>query len=565
MKDQLMKPLKKDNTDYLQQFVAFNGKRIRKTNLLVAVLMFITFILFSVSLRNEILIGWDDGEYLTNPVITESTPGSGSAIFSDFHLGMYQPLAVLSFLINYRIGGNKAAAFILVNILIHLLNTWLVYKISLRWFKRFETAFIISALFALHPMHVEGVVWISVRSSLMYSAFFLAGLIQYDKYLICRHNSGHSNEVTKHYLLTLLWFVLALFSKSMAATFPLIMFAVDWFSKRKFSWNIIYEKIPFFILSVIFGIIAIKASESFGHITVLEKSYDISQRLILILYGLSFYISKLLLPINLSAIYAFPEMPDGNIPGWVFLPMILPVMFIALIWMLKQYRKVIIFGSLFFVFSISMVLPLFWSRIFITADRYTYLPYIGLFAIIAILLTTLWDKRDSISTSTRNLMVTSIGLLILMILVTTYNRIKVWYDVPTLLSDVIEQQRSDADMAHGYFYLGNYYDTHGNDEEAIKHYNLALSRNSGYLLAYNNRGILKGKHGDFNGAISDFSEAISLKPDYAEAYYNRGVAYYQKQEKELACNDWKRAAELGFKEANKVISEYCYQTVMPSF
>ncbi len=120
-------------------------------------------------------------------------------------------------------------------------------------------------------------------------------------------------------------------------------------------------------------------------------------------------------------------------------------------------------------------------------------------------------------------------------------------------------------MAHGYFYLGNYYDTGGKDEEAVKNYNLAISRNPRYLLAYNNRGILKGKHMDINGAIADFTQAITLKPDYAEAYYNRGVAYYQQQQPDRACTDWTKASQLGFKQANSVISQYCFRQKLPDF
>lgn len=534
-----------------------SGISIEKNRLLPGLLLVVTLVIFSVSLRNQILIGWDDGEYLTHPDVLKAGAGTGSSIFSSFYLGMYQPLAMLSFVINYRIAGDSAAAFIFVNLLLHLLNTWLVYKLSTRWFSRIETSFIIAALFALHPMHVEGVVWISVRSSLMYSAFFLAGLLQYYKFITRKKNSD--------YYLTLLWFVFALLSKSMAATFPMIMLAVDWFSRRTFSWRVIYEKIPFFILSVIFGIVAIKASQSFGHITVLEKSYDIGQRIVLILYGISFYLSKLLLPVNLSAIYAFPEISNGSMPGWIYLPIILLLLLGVLIWRAKKHRRTFVFGSLFFLLSISMVLPLFWSRIFITADRYTYLPYIGLFAIIAIMLTEVWDKRESLASSTYNMLRIALGLILIMMVITTINRIKTWHDVPELLGDVIENQRSDADMAHGYFYLGNYYDTQGKDEEAVKNYNLAISRNKGYLLAYNNRGILKGKHGDINGAVSDFTEAITLKPDYAEAYYNRGVALYQRQEKDKACSDWHKAATIGFKQANAVINEYCIEHVMPKF
>lgn len=533
------------------------GISVSMQNLLVTMLLFFTFILFSGSLRNEMLIGWDDGEYITDPDVTEYGLAGKSDIFSSFHLGMYQPLAVLSFAINYKISGDAPVTYILINLLLHLLNTWLVFKLMKQWLKRFEPAFIAALLFAIHPMHVEGVVWISTRSSLLYSAFFLIGLLQYEKYL----NTGK----TGHYLLTLLWAIFALFSKSMAATFPLILLLVDFYRNRKFTGKVILEKIPFLIFSIIFGIISIKASASFGHITVLEDDYSLPGRLVLMLYGISFYLVKLALPINLSAIYAFPGSANGIYPAWVYTSIIALIALIIIVFVAKERRRLYIFGSLFFLFSISMVLPLFWSRIFITADRYTYIPYLGLFIIIADLITGVWDRRSELQASTRRMLYTSAFLLTILLLATTWNRIRVWHDVPTLLGDVIEKQRSDSDMAHGYFYLGNYYDTGGKDEEAVKNYNLAISRNSRYLLAYNNRGILKGKHMDINGAIADFTQAITLKPDYAEAYYNRGVAYYQQQQPDRACADWTKASQLGFKQANSVISRYCFRQKLPNF
>jgi len=545
-----------DNKSIVKYVTLWKGHRISLRSLLVICLLAFTFILYSGSLSHEFLIGWDDGEYITNPDVIHYGEAGSSSVFKNFYLGMYQPLAVLTFIVNYHISGDHAIGFILTNLLLHLFNTLLVYKLMMRWFKRFEPAFLVALLFALHPMHVEGVAWISTRSSLLYSLFFLAGLIQYEKYI--------NNPKTGNYLLTLMWALLSLLSKSMAATFPLVLLLVDYLHQRKFSTRLILEKLPFLILSVIFGIVAIKASASFGHITVLEQDYPIMERLTLIAYGISFYLVKLIIPVNLSAIYAFPAAADGSIPGWAYTPVIALVVFIAVIWHSHEKRRLFIFGGLFFLLSISMVLPLFWSRIFITADRYTYIPYLGLFMIVASLLVSLWDKRDSFERSTVNMLYAASGLVFILFVATTFNRIKVWHNTPSLLTNVIEKRRSDADMAHGYFYLGNYYDTKGNDEEAIKYYNLALSRNPHYLLALNNRGILKGKHMD-PGAVSDFDEAVTLKPDYAEAYYNRGVAYYQLQQPERACADWQEASRLGFKQANAIISQYCFKNTLPDF
>jgi protein O-mannosyl-transferase len=522
-----------------------------------AILLF-TFLVYAGTLNNEFLIGWDDGEYLSDPSVSGEGPVNTSAIFSNFNLGMYQPLAVLSFAINFRMSGDTAWPYILTNLLLHLLNTLLVYQLMKRWMRGYFPAAIVTLLFAIHPMHVEAVAWISTRSSGLYSLFFLSGLLAWDKYLDEGLKPGH-------YLIALSFAVLALFSKSMAATFPLILFLMDILKNRRFSLRLITEKLPFLILSVIFGMVAIRAAGSFGHLTVLEQDFSPVQRIFLIIYGLSFYVIKMIIPINLSAIYAFPEMVSGNLPNYVYTSAIVPVLVIAGIWFSGKNRREFIFGSFFFLLCISMVLPLFWSRVFITADRYTYIPYIGLFIIPARILSNLFGSRSTIDKTNFRMLIFAAGLIVLMLGWATFNRGRTWKDTPTLLTDVIEKKRSDADMAHGYFYLGNYYDAANNGAEAMKYYDLSLSRNDKYLLALNNRGILKGKSGDFGGAVNDFNDAIRIKSDYAEAYYNRGVALYQTGKPDKACQDWSLALMLNFKPAGDAINQYCLKSITPDF
>lgn len=532
--------------------------RINARTILVIGILFFTFILFAGALNNDFLIGWDDGEYLSDPLVSAAGPIHTTEIFSNFHLGMYQPLAVLSFAINYKVFGTQADGYILTNILLHLLNTLLVFKLMERLMRGMVPAAIVALLFAIHPMHVEAVAWISTRSSALYSLFFLSGLLAWYNYL----DQGFK---TSHYLFALLFALLALFSKSMAATFPIVLFVMDFMKGRKFNLRLITEKIPFLVLSVIFGLVAIKASSSFGHITVLEQDYTLFQRFFLIVYGIAFYIIKLFVPTHLSAIYAFPEVTGGQLPAYVYMSGLVIVGVLAGWWFSGKNKREFAGGLLFFLVTIGMVLPLFWSRIFITADRYTYLPYIGLFMIPARLGADFWNSRKTFDQSTLRLFFIASALVIASLSVATVMRVRVWKDTPTLLTDVIDNKRSDADMAHGYFYLANYYDAANRNEEAMTYYDLALSRNSKYLLAINNRGILKGKAGNVSGAITDFEQAINIKPDYAEAYYNRGVALYQKGEPKQACSDWQKAWSLGFKPAADAISNYCRENSPPDF
>lgn len=521
----------------------------RKATLTVIILL--SFMVFAFALQNNFLSGWDDGEYLSDPSVSGAGPVNTKEIFSNFHLGMYQPIAVLSFAINYKISGPEPWVFILTNIFLHLLNIVLVFKLMEKWMNSWKAASVVALLFAIHPMHVEPVVWISSRSTGLYSLFFLLGLLWWEKY----QSKGKKTD----YLLVFAFALLAMLSKSMAATFPLVLLVSDYLKNRKLTWKLIAEKLPFLALSVIFGLVAIKASASFGHITVLEQDYSIFQRLFLIVYSVAFYIIKLVVPVNLSAIYAYPELKNGALPLYVYTSAIVPLALLAFLLLTKRNKREMLAGAFFFLVNIGMVLPLFWSRIFITADRYTYLPYLGLFMLISRPLTNLWEERNTLDRGTLKLLIAATALIIITLSAGSINRIKVWKDTPTLLTDVIDNKRSDADMAHGYFYLGNYFDGENNAEQAMKYYDLALSRNDKYLLALNNRGILKGKTGNLMSAISDFENAIKIQPAYAEAYYNRGVALYQTGKKEEACADWKKALSLKFVPASQALNLYCRQ------
>jgi len=525
--------------------------------LLIGAIIVITFLIYAKALNNELLIGWDDGEYMTATEVQSQGPIDTRGIFSNFYLGMYQPLAVFSFAVTQCFAGDQPSPYILTNLILHLLNTLLVYKLMRKWMAAALPALIVSFLFALHPIHVEGVAWISTRSTLLSSMFFLMAMLSWEKFLT-HENTG------KNYLITLLFALLALLSKSMAMTLVLVL-ALQMLRQNKTpNLRNLLQLIPFLMLSVLFGIISIRAAESFGHITALQHDYSIFQRLILNMYAIGFYLLKAIVPTGLSAVYAFPDIQDGRFETSVYLTGLIPVILAAALFLTRKHRHVFLTGYAFFLVTISVVLPLIWSRTFIAADRYTYLSYIGIFIIFARIITDTYNLiRPDIQT--RKMLFLAAGLIGLQLTAATYVRIGKWKNTPDLLTDVIEQKRSDADMAHGYFYLANYFDAAGNTEEAAQYYKLAISRNTNYLLAYNNPGIIYGKHGNFKQAVQQFNEALHLKPDYAEAYYNRGVAEYQQGDFEKACNDWHKAWQLGFKPASEAIRSYCLSKEEPDF
>jgi hypothetical protein len=523
---------------------ALNNKKIKILSLVV--ILVLTLIVFSNSVNNSILFGWDDGEYISNKDIQEFRLNK---FFSTYYLGMYQPLAVMSLSLNYHLSEINPAPYHATNLLLHLVNIVLVFLLFLKITKRFEVTFIVTILFAIHPMHVEAVSWIATRSNGLYSVFFLVSLIYYLRYL--------DDKVKLNLIYSFIFFLLSCFSKSMAITLPAILFLLDYFKNRKYSQRVILEKIPFIIMSVVFGLIAMDAASEYGHIRNLDVNYNFSDRLVLPVYSIIFYLVKALAPANLSAVYAYPAKENDWLPWEYYFSILVFVFLIINIIKSGKLKRDVIFGMLFFFLSISVVLPLVWSRMLMLADRYTYLPYLGIFYIVAQFYLKIADGKTK---QLRNYKTVALSLFIgwiVFLSATSFHRNKVWKDAITLTTDVIEKDRSDLDVSIGYFFRGNILDI-GNDlQHALSDYNKAIQLNPAYTLAYNNRGIIKGSIRDYEGAIADFNKAVELEPGYADAIYNRGNVHYYLGNAEDACRDWYKAKSLGSKQAELILSKYC--------
>ena len=516
---------------------------------LLAILV-LAFLVYSRSLNQPFLYGWDDGEYIDHPTVQNLNSENTGKYFSTFYLGMYQPIPVLAFAVNYHFSASNPLPYKLFNLLIHLLNVVLVFSLVRKLVRNEYAALFAALLFAVHPMNVESIAWLSARSTGLFTMFYLLALLSYQRYL-------DKGSRLKDIMITFVFFLLALFSKSMAATLPMVFFIMDAWHHRRFNKTVVFEKLPFFALSIVFGLISIRAAASFGHIEVLEAGYNLIDRIFLLSYGVAFYLVKLIFPINLSAIYAYPEKTSGWLPLEYYLSFVLLFIIAFGIYRLRNYRRETFLGTAFFILAISMVLPLFWSRLFIVAERYVYLPYIGLFAVAGIWLKALFDEELKVSLKTRNWILGIAATWILIFGITTFVRTQVWQTTRKLMEDVIDKKRSPSDQAFGWFFLGNVSDREGNTQQAIRDYSRALDHNPKHIQALNNRGIMKGQTGDLNSSLMDFSTAIRLKPDYAEAWYNRGIVRYQTGQTEEACKDWQQAAKLGFKQAETVLSEYC--------
>src|SRR5262249_45724899 len=213
--------------------------------------------------------------------------------------GNVHPLTMLTLFINYLISGENAWSYHLFNLVLHLVNCLLVFRLAMSLSKGNRViAFTTAILFGIHPVHVESVAWVSERKDVLYGLFFVAGLITYTKYV--------DSNSRRHYWLSILYFVLSLLSKPSAVIFPLALLCIDLLRTRKLTAQLLVEKIPFFALSLAMGIVTYLAQQqagSFGKIHI-----DTSNKVLYGFYGIMMYIVKMVAPVNLAVFYPFPAM-----------------------------------------------------------------------------------------------------------------------------------------------------------------------------------------------------------------------------------------------------------------
>ena len=275
--------------------------------MLVAAILLTTIIVYSNSLNNG-FVKWDDDKYVCNNEDIRQLDGQSiHRFFTTNYLRMYQPVTMISYALDYKMGELNALTYHRTNFIFHLLNVLLVFYVIFLLTKQSAIAAISALFFGIHPLHVESVAWISERKDLLYSFFYLGSLITYILY-------RKRNNSYKFYVLSILFFLLSLFSKSAAVTLPLILVLTDYYLSNKLAFKNNLDKIPFFVLSVVFGVVSLISQRVIGSDWDYVIGYTLLDRLFMGAYAFTFYIVKSIFPFGLSAIHPLPLKPAGFLP-----------------------------------------------------------------------------------------------------------------------------------------------------------------------------------------------------------------------------------------------------------
>ena len=511
-------------------------------------------------------VNWDDDRYVYENEHIRSLDYKFLKWSFGFHISNWHPLTLISHSVDYALWGLNPIGHHLTNIIFHSANTLLLFILTLYLLtnvssaqssfsenssipstKNIFTASVTALLFGIHPIHVESVAWVSERKDVLSTFFVLLSLIYYFKYAL----SQEIKRQTWYYILSLSMFVLALMSKPMAVTLPLILIILDIFPFQRFSskndfkanFKIVMEKLPFISFSVISTVLTIIAQHS-GHAIGSLKTYPFFFRIATAIEGLTFYFKKILLPIGLSPFYPFPTNNSFISFKHIIAAVVVISITIFCVWTWKIGMKIFTAVWAYYVITLLPVIGIIQIGEQAAADRYSYMPGIGPFFLIGSGISYAWYKHYSserLAYFCKKIILFIIILITLTLSILTVKQTKIWTDSITLWS---YELKGYPDFWLGYHNRAHAYTTLEEYEHASKDIDKAIFYNPKYPQSYFLRAVNHIGLGDYHRALTDLDKAVKLDPQFADAYYIRSKVYIKLENYQMALLDLDRAMEL---------------------
>jgi tetratricopeptide (TPR) repeat protein len=443
--------------------------------------------------------------------------------FTNLDAGFWHPLTWLSILLDVQFYGMRPGGHHLTSLLLHAANAALVFSLLLRMTgARWRSAFV-ALLFALHPLHVEAVAWAADRKDILCTFFWMLTLLMYARYAAGAKFRRPERKVS--YVLGLLFFLCALMSKTMAVTLPVLLLLLDWWPLRRFELDprasksrtvllLLAEKLPFFAASLVAGLLTMRAEKGLQALPS-TVAYPVSDRLANAALSYLRYLFQTFWPADLAVYYPYP---DGFSPWAVIASVVALICISALAARAFRRRPYLVFGWVWYVVTLLPVIGLVQVGSHSHADRYTYVPLIGIFIVLTwgtFEFTQRWLRRPQI------LAAAALALLLLCFGLTR-RQLAFWKDSETLLRHTIAVTKDNEPMHNN---LGNVYAQQGRLEEAITEFQEAVTLNPNGAGVRDNLGAALARQGRLDEAIEQLHEAIRLDPRCADAYNNLGAAF----------------------------------------
>jgi protein O-mannosyl-transferase len=541
-------------------------------------------------------VNFDDGKYiLENPHVRTGLTSEGFIwAFTSTYASNWHPLTWLSHMLDVQLFGLDPGPHHLVNVLFHAINTVLLFLLLLRMTGVYWQSVFVAALFAFHPLHVESVAWVAERKDVLSTFFWMVTLLLYVWYV--------KRPGRMRYLLTLCSFALGLMAKPMLVTLPIVLLLLDYWPlgrlqfgqagllKRKepapaalkpSPWSLLWEKAPFFALTAASSIVTVYAQHKGGAMSSI-KAVPLSFRFINALWSYVLYLAKMVWPVNLAVLYPLP--PTMTIAQGLFAGAFLASISILVIRAAKRHPYFLV-GWLWYLVTLVPVIGLVQVGSQSMADRYTYIPLVGIFIILA------WGMQIAAGNNRVRRAALSAAAIVLLAACAIFTRFQLgyWKNSITLFSHaasvvpgnyiahealglalaksgkfdeavseyseslqiwpeydraligmgnvLVRQGRMDEaavyanralrlkpDSSEAHFLLGFVLMNQGRNDEALDHYFAGLRSDPENEGIHHIIGVILGSQGKLDESIEQFNEALRIKPDYADAHYGLGVA-----------------------------------------
>jgi Flp pilus assembly protein TadD len=524
-----------------------------RRELFIYLLLVLATVVVYWQVANHDFIHHDDTQYVSeNPhVQTGFTRQSLVWAFTTTHAANWHPLTWLSHMLDCQLYDLNPMGHHLTNLLLHLANTLLLFIVLKQMTGAIWRSGLVAALFALHPLHVESVAWVAERKDVLSTFFWLATMWTYGRYVAA--------PGSRRYLCTLFLFALGLMAKPMLVTLPFVLLLLDYWPLRRFqagpagsndqgqvqlplsllrtrtpSSRLIWEKAPLFIFSLASCVVTFLVQQKGGAVETVE-AFPFTIRISNALVSYVSYMGKMIWPQSLAVFYPHP---GTSLPGWqtVAAGLLLICITIGVI-RAGRKRAYLTVGWLWYLGTLVPVIGLVQVGAQALADRYTYVPLIGLFIMISWFIPDLlaaWRHRGIVLGGAA---VTVVSAL----MVCTWMQLQHWKNDLTLFEHAITVTSNNY-LAHDS--LGNALAEQGKLDQAITHYNAALRIKPNSLNTHNNLGVAFLEGGDIDKALTHYYAALRLKSDSAETHNNLGVAFFSMGQLNKAISHYLTAIEL---------------------
>lgn len=494
-----------------------NKFRVGNAAVLLAVL---TLFFYWPALRLE-FVNYDDPLYFTqNAEVLAGLTWQGVVwAFTTVHASNWHPLTWLSLMTDVQLFGTAAWGPHLTNVLLHGVNSLLLLGVLWRLTGQLWPSGFVAGFFALHPLHVESVAWVSERKDVLSGLFWLLSLWFYAGY--AQRRMGARERARGSYLAALICFALGLLSKPMVVTLPLVLLLLDVWPLRRVSlatprpsdWAaLLREKIPFFLLTVAACGVTFFAQSRGGAVASLSR-VPLDQRITNAATAYVVYLRKMVWPDDLAVFYPHPGAQPW--PWIIFAALLLALITGGVVGQIR-WRPWLAVGWFWYVGTLIPVIGLVQVGDQAYADRYTYVPLIGIFVAL------IWSVAEWTSAGRPKAMMASLTLGALLIAggLATHYQLRHWENSETLFRRALAVTEKNYLAHHS---LAFHLATVGRTAEAQYHYEQALAILPTYYEAHLNLGLLLLAQGSLDAAAEHFLEALRCHPDSVEGHYNYGV------------------------------------------